>query len=276
MNNTVLIKRNIFSHSFLSLPLPPPTLSLPSGDSNGQHAVDGVRSSNRFQYISIHAEGEDVFPYTGAATGDNDFPHLVNLPLSKTFDSVEHLDKWISPTSKVQEAIDAFRPELIIISAGFDAHRNDPIRRHMVGDGDTRGGLTAQDFHALVKMIKTKADKHCMGRLVAVMERGYCCGGGHEGGGGGGRERNGRPPSRRARTPLRKRPFGTASLPRARPWRAGIIGLCKTRRRRVDERRAPISATLAFLLGMESGPETLSRITRRYIIRAQEKNTDDD
>ena len=147
----------------------------------GSTPVDGVHS-NRFQYISIHAE--DVFPYTGAATGDRDFPHLVNLPLPRTCDSIDHQNMW----AKVGKAIEKFRPELILISAGYDAHANDPIRRHMAGDRGT-GGLTAQDFHALVSTIKAQADKHCMGRLVAVMEGGYgtasCCGKGEGGSGGG-------------------------------------------------------------------------------------------
>jgi acetoin utilization deacetylase AcuC-like enzyme len=169
----------------LTLP-PPSTLSLPLSLFSqeilmGSTPVDGVHSNNRFQYISIHAD--DEFPYSGAATGDRDFPHLVNLPLPRTFDSIDHHDRW----AKVEEAIEAFRPELILISAGYDAHAMDPIRLHMAKDGGT-GGLTARDFHALVSTIKAKADKHCMGRLVAVMEGGYgttsCCGGGGRGGSG--------------------------------------------------------------------------------------------
>lgn len=165
----------------------------------GSMPVDGAHSSNRFQYISIHAEGEDVFPYTGAATGHKDFAHLVNLPLPRTFDSIDYGVTW----GKVTEAIEAFQPELILTSAGFDAHANDPIRRHMAGNSGT-GGLSAHDYYRLVSAIKAKADKHCMGRLVAVMEGGYgttsCCGGGQEGGGRGGAKGNGKRKKRKAAT----------------------------------------------------------------------------
>ncbi len=59
---------------------------------------------------------------------------------------------------------DAFKPELVIVSAGFDAHRDDPL-------GDQ--GLTDEGFAGMTAIAKAIADRHAGGRLVLVLEGGY-------------------------------------------------------------------------------------------------------
>lgn len=59
---------------------------------------------------------------------------------------------------------DAFRPQLVIISAGFDAHRDDPI-------GSL--GLLTEDFAFLTQVIIDVAQRHADGRIVSVLEGGY-------------------------------------------------------------------------------------------------------
>ena len=56
------------------------------------------------------------------------------------------------------------RPEIILISAGFDAHRLDPV-----------GGLCleAEDFGRLTELVKAVADVHAGGRMVSLLEGGY-------------------------------------------------------------------------------------------------------
>lgn len=61
-------------------------------------------------------------------------------------------------------ALDSFRPDLILISAGFDSRENDPL-------GNFR--LTDADFVQLTRWLKEAADRHCEGRLVSVLEGGY-------------------------------------------------------------------------------------------------------
>ena len=61
-------------------------------------------------------------------------------------------------------ALDAFRPDLILISAGFDSRENDPL-------GHFR--LTDPDFAKLTRLLKEVADRHGEGRLVSVLEGGY-------------------------------------------------------------------------------------------------------
>ncbi|ROO24941.1 deacetylase [Salinisphaera orenii MK-B5] len=61
-------------------------------------------------------------------------------------------------------ALDAFRPEMIFVSAGFDAHRSDPL-------ADLQ--LEAEDFAWVTERICEAADRHCDGRVVSTLEGGY-------------------------------------------------------------------------------------------------------
>jgi acetoin utilization deacetylase AcuC-like enzyme len=59
---------------------------------------------------------------------------------------------------------EAYKPELVLVSAGFDAHRDDPL-------GGMR--LSADGFAALCGVVKGIADRHCQGRMVLTLEGGY-------------------------------------------------------------------------------------------------------
>ena len=59
---------------------------------------------------------------------------------------------------------DRIRPELVLISAGFDAHAEDPV-------GDL--GLDVEDFEILTREIVSVAETHAAGRIVSVLEGGY-------------------------------------------------------------------------------------------------------
>ena len=56
------------------------------------------------------------------------------------------------------------KPQLILLSAGFDAHRQDPV-------GSL--GLEVEDFTWMTKFIRDVADEHCDGKLVSMLEGGY-------------------------------------------------------------------------------------------------------
>src|SRR5262245_311122 len=60
--------------------------------------------------------------------------------------------------------IDRVRPEAILISAGFDAHRADPLAGM---------DLTENGYSAMSAILKEAADKHCDGRIVSLLEGGY-------------------------------------------------------------------------------------------------------
>lgn len=60
--------------------------------------------------------------------------------------------------------INAFKPQLILVSAGFDGHREDDMAQFL---------LTEDDYHWVAQQIKQLADAHCDGRVVAMLEGGY-------------------------------------------------------------------------------------------------------
>jgi acetoin utilization deacetylase AcuC-like enzyme len=65
---------------------------------------------------------------------------------------------------KLLPAIAEFKPDLIMISAGFDSRIDDPLGRFTLTDGD---------FAKLTQMLMKAADEHCQGRLISVLEGGY-------------------------------------------------------------------------------------------------------
>jgi acetoin utilization deacetylase AcuC-like enzyme len=143
----------------------------------------------RFLYISLHAGGAHINGYEDkdaeeqeldtlgskrqegiypGRSGDSS-PHLgvVNIPLGARVTSIGVGGAMVDV---VRPAVDAFSPDLIILSAGFDAHKNDPLGL---------GGMTAEDFGTLTDVVCKLALRICSGRVLSVLEGGYgipCCG----------------------------------------------------------------------------------------------------
>jgi acetoin utilization deacetylase AcuC-like enzyme len=117
----------------------------------------------RVLYISTHQY--PYYPGTGAAGevggGGKGAGYTVNVPLEAgaTDGDYEEVFKAI-----VIPVIDQFRPELLLISAGFDAHELDPLARMR---------LSTSGYASLTKSLCDAADRHCQGRVVAVTEGGY-------------------------------------------------------------------------------------------------------
>jgi acetoin utilization deacetylase AcuC-like enzyme len=66
--------------------------------------------------------------------------------------------------TKLVDAMEKFRPELVLVSAGFDSRINDPLGHFTLSD---------DDFADLTKLVRTIADTHAGGRLVSMLEGGY-------------------------------------------------------------------------------------------------------
>lgn len=73
---------------------------------------------------------------------------------------------WRKAFESLMPRLDAFAPDLILISAGFDAHAGDPV-------GDAAQNLQAEDFEWATRAIATVARKHSKGRIVSSLEGGY-------------------------------------------------------------------------------------------------------
>jgi acetoin utilization deacetylase AcuC-like enzyme len=102
-----------------------------------------------------------LYPGTGARTERGEHDQIVNAPLSAGDGGDvfrEAMEAAILPR------VEAFAPDLIIVSAGFDAHYRDPL-----------GNLQLQeaDFAWATRALMKLADKRCGGRLVSLMEGGY-------------------------------------------------------------------------------------------------------
>ena len=124
---------------------------------NGTH--DLCEDDARILFCSTHQM--PLYPGTGHAHEDGAYGNVLNVPLpdgagSKAFrDAMERL---------VLPAVDAFKPELLLISAGFDAHADDPLAGMR---------LVEDDFAWVTEQLCDLADRHCQGRVVSTLEGGY-------------------------------------------------------------------------------------------------------
>jgi len=113
-------------------------------------------------YMSLHQY--PFYPGTGAAdergTGDG-YEYTLNIPLPAGSGHDEYLSAF---RRDVLPALDAYRPEVIFISAGFDAHRQDPLAGMR---------LTEDSFAEMTKLTMEAAEALCDGRIVSVLEGGY-------------------------------------------------------------------------------------------------------
>ncbi|HEV8014010.1 MAG TPA: histone deacetylase family protein [Stellaceae bacterium] len=109
-------------------------------------------------YASTHQM--PLYPGTGA-TSERGVGNIVNVPLRPMSGSAEFRRAF---TATILPALEAFRPELLIVSAGFDAHRDDPLAQLMLVEADY-----AWSTERLVEI----AAKHAAGRIVSSLEGGY-------------------------------------------------------------------------------------------------------
>lgn len=108
-------------------------------------------------FISLHEQRSLTGFIHETGCSDN----IVNIPLPKGSNINVYLSEF---EEKIAPKLRSFKPEFIIISAGFDAHKQDPMAYL---------GLEVSDYYELAKKISTIAKKICSGRLVAIMEGGY-------------------------------------------------------------------------------------------------------
>ena len=116
----------------------------------------------RVLYVSTHQY--PFYPGTGAAdeTGrGSGAGYTINVPLEAGATDGDYEEVF---EALVIPVIDQFTPELLIISAGFDAHERDPL-------GQMR--LSTAGYVSLTRSLCEAADRHCHGRVLAVTEGGY-------------------------------------------------------------------------------------------------------
>lgn len=123
---------------------------------NGTQSI--FAADARVLYLSSHQS--PLFPGTGAAA-DIGIGNALNRPLPPDTGSADFRTAW---SDTLLPAIAAFRPQMVLLSAGFDGHRRDPL-------ADMQ--LDAADFDWLTGQLIALAERHAQGRLVSMLEGGY-------------------------------------------------------------------------------------------------------
>lgn len=109
-------------------------------------------------YMSSHEMPH--YPGTGHPT-EAGVGNIINVPLASGDSGVEFRQKY---SGIILPALRKFNPDLLLISAGFDAHRDDPLASVM---------LVEDDFKWITEELMTIAGSCCKGRIISVLEGGY-------------------------------------------------------------------------------------------------------
>jgi len=123
---------------------------------NGTQAA--FEADGNLFYASTHQY--PLYPGTGAAS-ETGVGNIVNVPLRPMSGSSQFR---LAMTQRILPALDAFRPELVLVSAGFDAHRSDPLAQLL---------LEESDYTWVTEKLLEIAYRYAEGRLVATLEGGY-------------------------------------------------------------------------------------------------------
>ncbi len=110
--------------------------------------------------LGISTHQYPYYPGTGSENEKGKYNNICNIPLPAGTNSEEYLNAFEFALKKLKE----FRPEFILISAGFDSHKADPLAQLK---------LETEDFYIITKRILETSKKFCNGKVVSILEGGY-------------------------------------------------------------------------------------------------------
>ncbi len=129
---------------------------------HGNGTQDVFFEDGRVAFFSIHRSpfypGTGMANETGARAG---LGWIANEPVPADIKLKSFTDRF---KRGIEALADKVRPELILLSAGFDAHRSDPVGSLCLSD---------QDFGELTRIVSDLAASHCGGKIVSLLEGGY-------------------------------------------------------------------------------------------------------
>ena len=125
---------------------------------HGNGTQDAFIAEPRVLYVSSHQS--PLYPGTGAAS-EHGVGNVLNVPLPPHAGSAEFRSAY---EAQVFPALEAFRPQLLLVSAGFDAHRLDPLASLE---------LDAEDYAWVTQRLVDVAQRFAEGRVVSMLEGGY-------------------------------------------------------------------------------------------------------
>jgi len=125
---------------------------------HGNGTQDIFYNNEKVLYISTHQ-----YPYYPGSGSDKErglHNNIFNIPLPSGTTSREYLNAYESVLKKIKD----FRPEFILFSAGFDAHKDDPLAQLQ---------LNSEDYYEITKRTLKYAKINCGSKVVSILEGGY-------------------------------------------------------------------------------------------------------
>ena len=126
-------------------------------EDNAKKIIDNLGEDN---VLFISTQQYPFYPGTGSEKEKGKFNNIYNIPLPAGTSSDEYLNAFQFALKKLKE----FKPEFVLISAGFDGHYADPLAQLK---------LETEDFYKITKRILETSKKFCDGKVVSILEGGY-------------------------------------------------------------------------------------------------------
>ena len=125
---------------------------------HGNGTQDIFYENEKVLYISTHQY--PYYPGTGNNNEKGKYNNILNIPLPAGTNSQEYINAYNHVIKKLIE----FRPEFVMFSAGFDAHKDDPLAQF---------NLKSEDFYEITKRTMLSIQKFNKGKVVSILEGGY-------------------------------------------------------------------------------------------------------
>ena len=125
---------------------------------HGNGTQDIFYENKNVLFISTHQY--PYYPGSGSEQERGKFNNIYNIPLPAGTNSEEYFNAFEHALKRLRE----FKPEFVLISAGFDAHKDDPLAQIK---------LETEDFYNITKRILETSKKYCNGKVVSILEGGY-------------------------------------------------------------------------------------------------------
>jgi len=125
---------------------------------HGNGTQDIFYENENVLFISTHQY--PYYPGSGSEQEKGKFNNIYNIPLPAGTSSEEYLNAFEFALKRLKE----FKPEFVLISAGFDSHVKDPLAQFK---------LETEDFYIITERILKTSKKFCNGKVVSILEGGY-------------------------------------------------------------------------------------------------------
>ena len=125
---------------------------------HGNGTQDIFKDNEKVLYISTHQF--PFYPGSGTEHEKGKYNNIFNIPLPAGTTSEEYLNAYEHVLKKIKE----FKPEFVLLSAGFDAHKDDPLAQFQ---------LESKDFYEITKRTLELSKLYCDGKVVSILEGGY-------------------------------------------------------------------------------------------------------